>query len=52
MCVCVLGMTDQVLSNDARWQNALFTSAATIRKLLEVLLGELLRKQGDKEWRY
>jgi hypothetical protein len=31
-------MTDQVLSNDTRWQKVLFSSSATIRQLLEVVL--------------
>jgi hypothetical protein len=36
--LCMLGVTVHVLSNDARWQNILSTSAATIRQLLNVVL--------------
>jgi thiamine phosphate synthase YjbQ (UPF0047 family) len=36
--VCVLCVNDYVLTNDGTWQNVLFTNAATVRQLLEVLL--------------
>jgi hypothetical protein len=34
--VRVLRMTDHVLSNDARWQNVIFSSFATIGQVLEL----------------
>jgi hypothetical protein len=41
----VLCGTEEVLSNATRWQKVLFfTSAATIIKLLEVLINEKKRK--------
>jgi hypothetical protein len=49
VCVCVLGMTDQVLINDARWQNFYFTSSAAIKQLLELLLREIRARRGKEK---
>jgi hypothetical protein len=38
-------MTDQDLSNDGKWQNFLFLSAATFRQLLKVLPKEIKERK-------
>jgi hypothetical protein len=44
--VCVLFMTGHILSNDARWQKCIFTSAAIYRQLVELLLKEIKVRKG------
>jgi hypothetical protein len=46
MAVCVLRMTDQVLNNDARWQNVLFQRCCYRRHVLEVSLKEIKVRKG------
>jgi hypothetical protein len=41
-------MTDQVLSNDARWQKVVLQNAATITHLLDILLKEKGIKESKK----
>jgi hypothetical protein len=48
MTTCVLYMTDQVLSNDARWQNVLFYKSCYCSVFSDVLLKEI-RYEKEKE---
>lgn len=45
-------MTDQVVSNDTRWRNVLFYTAAIIRQLTEVCLKKINVENGNREGKH